>query len=802
MGSDGDLASPHSLLPHLDDPAAVPLPASSSSPPTAGVDPAELAAVARLSSRLKQLPGGNLLPAGTKYLETGTLWGGLDAVVAVPEVDAATAAAAATATATASEASSDPTTAGTGSSDQASGSTSPQDPAAALPSSSSSSSPPKITAAIPQLRKSNFVVGAGGLKVIGHAARGVPIGAAAITASGNHGGAVRRKAPGLNGLRARDAFRAIYSELSPYYLDFRHRGQDSLAFRAVVDPVEQAALLRRVRLLARARLVPGMRDADFGLETAIGWFESTVLGRFERAYDAGDVEAMRECASACCELNGGAACVQLFVSKNPIFFDHAVNPSLAAAPKLTDAGGSGGGDEDGAGGGSGARPGGTAKGYDLADEFAAFMDRVLGDCRKQAAVVGRVFPPEADAMTAFVTRVFEDSIAEYLTAVLRAARDGEPPAVYLHTLATAVHCCTQFLDYIQAAEPGVAVRTDRIRSAIAAIFRPYTTGGGYVSQELELLARGADGELRRWARRKERRASVGGAAGDAEAAGAAYLMDAEKAQAHKRQVMSAMKSVLYAPMALGRTLAIMGGGSGSSRGGKGQSESLLDDGDGGSAQPAAAAAAAAARKAVSTTYQLDDDSLGSLVSLELCLTLMHANKESLGRVLVVTSAVDTGLLLNRLSKSMPVADWSNTGHRAVNIDSLQFFELVHVADLIHQMIDAYFAEDVRAWIDEQDFLSDVMVEKKAFDRAADDNVAQGMDKAIQVLINQVEYILVSEQAPADFNPPETGAVMDLKPTKACRNVIACLNAHTRLLNGVTNKDTLEVFFGEVGVRLF
>ena len=38
--------------------------------------------------------------------------------------------------------------------------------------------------------------------------------------------------------------------------------------------------------------------------------------------------------------------------------------------------------------------------------------------------------------------------------------------------------------------------------------------------------------------------------------------------------------------------------------------------------------------------------------------------------------------------------------------------------------------------------------------------------------------------------------------KACRDVVACLNAHTRLLNGVTNKDTLEVFFGEVGVRLF
>ncbi|KAJ3199551.1 hypothetical protein HDU67_002711, partial [Dinochytrium kinnereticum] len=42
-----------------------------------GVDEAEVAAVNKLSSKLKQLPGGNLLPGGTKYLESGTLWDGL-----------------------------------------------------------------------------------------------------------------------------------------------------------------------------------------------------------------------------------------------------------------------------------------------------------------------------------------------------------------------------------------------------------------------------------------------------------------------------------------------------------------------------------------------------------------------------------------------------------------------------------------------------------------------------------------------------------------------------------------------------
>lgn len=52
----------------------------------------------------------------------------------------------------------------------------------------------------------------------------------------------------------------------------------------------------------------------------------------------------------------------------------------------------------------------------------------------------------------------------------------------------------------------------------------------------------------------------------------------------------------------------------------------------------------------------------------------------------------------------------------INQDSLQFFELVHLADLIQQMIDVYYSEDIKPWIDEYDFLSEIAVEKKSFER--------------------------------------------------------------------------------------
>lgn len=759
--------------------------ADDATPPPTSEEDAETAAVNKLSSRLKQLPGGNMLPGSTKYLETGTLWGGLDSTASRPDIIDDSSAETAVAEVKSG------VTSSSGASVESDLTNS--DSGVAVDAGASSASPAqKITAGIPQMKKSNLIVGAGGIKTLGRSPSGLSIGGGSSGA-----GASRFKSPGLKGVRPRDAFKAIYTELSPYYLDFRGRQKDSKVFKENKDLVHIAILLRRIRLLSQAKFILDTDDVNFSLETTIEWFESMLLGQFERAYDAKNIVEMKRNAMANYELNGGAACVQLFISKNPIFFDHTFNPSLVAS-KLP----------------SGASS--DPKGYALADEFAKFMDHMLSNCKTQAGLVAKVFCPEMDTMTVFVSKVFEDSITEYLTAVVKTAKKSEALGIYLHTLATAVHCCTQFLDFIQIAEPGVTVHTDKIRKNIAAIFKPYAEN--YMSLELEFLGKKIDFHLQKWKKRNEKR-RMSEAASPITPTTAGFLMDAEAAQAHKRQVLNTMKSVLYAPMALGQSLFF-------GRGLKGQDRSLLEGaevrgGEGGE-KPGD-------EMDESIIYpQLDDDSLGSMVSLELCLNLIHANKESLGRVLVITSAVDSSQLkantgkifiklvqaigeghmypafrsaIDRLAKSFPVDDWSD-GHKAVNADSLQFFELVHIADLIHQMVDVYFAEDVKPWIDEHDFLSDVMIEKKTFDRTSDDNVAHGMDKAIQVLINQADWILIKSQAPTDYNPRGDNPVFDLRPSKACRDVVACLNAHTRLLNGVTNKDTLEVFFGEVGVRLF
>ena len=94
----------------------------------------------------------------------------------------------------------------------------------------------------------------------------------------------------------------------------------------------------------------------------------------------------------------------------------------------------------------------------------------------------------------------------------------------------------------------------------------------------------------------------------------------------------------------------------------------------------------------------------------------------------------------------------------------------------------------------------------------DDRVAAGLNKGIDVLMDEVEYICATTQQPADFNPApppnssgsNSSAIpnIDPTPTPTAHQVIATISGHTSMLLGSTDKTTLDVFLQEVGLRLF
>jgi len=94
----------------------------------------------------------------------------------------------------------------------------------------------------------------------------------------------------------------------------------------------------------------------------------------------------------------------------------------------------------------------------------------------------------------------------------------------------------------------------------------------------------------------------------------------------------------------------------------------------------------------------------------------------------------------------------------------------------------------------------VVREKKKFEHLLDESVAVGLNAGVNLLMVQVEHLLQHRQDARDYAPPDD-AEMELRPTETCKEVIEVLKKHCDMLKGSTDKQILEVFHQEVGIRL-
>lgn len=91
-------------------------------------------------------------------------------------------------------------------------------------------------------------------------------------------------------------------------------------------------------------------------------------------------------------LNGGASCIQVFIQKNRIFFDHAFDP-LDNFASITSSY--------------------SSHGEELTFQpMSEFFNHIEGELIKQASLISQIFPPEADVLYAFTERAIEDVVNE------------------------------------------------------------------------------------------------------------------------------------------------------------------------------------------------------------------------------------------------------------------------------------------------------------------------------------------------------------------------------------------------------
>jgi len=230
------------------------------------------------------------------------------------------------------------------------------------------------------------------------------------------------------------------------------------------------------------------------------------------------------------------------------------------------------------------------------------------------------------------------------------------------------------------------------------------------------------------------------------------------------------------------------------------------------------------------------EGINTLFSLEVALSLVHAAKSSIERAALFTNlgsqsgeeakeqcqAIFVELLqilgFQHIKPGFDkaVGHLSSYNAREVNHTDVSsgvkplvtFLELVNVGDLIQQMIDVFYATELVTprLSDRDDFLDPAVKEKKRFEQMLDERVAAGLNKGIDVLMDEVEYVCATTQSPNDFNPLTPADIekvfMDIGPTSTATAVVTLVSQHTSMLVGSADKNMLDVFNQEVGLRLF
>jgi recyclin-1 len=619
---------------------------------------------------------------------------------------------------------------------------------------------------------------------------------------------------------ARQEYGRIYGALAPFYLDLAKAKShaDPIVFKVFRDPERQAQMLSNLQKFSKSDWSQGCQQRQDKLQSMVSIFESAVLREFEQGYEFWDVDGrMKKYAHVLDVLNGGNAAVELFIQKHPIFSDREVQHNSmdcvnhAPADSIT------------------------------LEPSRTFFDMLSRKVNDQASVVERIFPRPSDVFWGLVDKVREDIIMEYATPLFDETHERSL-ASYLKAVSGVSEQSMHFFKTLTPPKGGALTQEEKAKEFTLKIFEPHLDL--YLQDELEYFTGQAESEVSSWEKQlSEQDASV-----------ESFYMANFNRQAVKKDFLTSFKKVVMMPVTvLPTTLGLPipspftsskpatptpTNGSSlhpvSPMPSRPQTPGLPVDRKG-SPLPEKAPTDELAAKAALMTSRLEG--IKSLFSIEVALNLSHAAKASMGRSAVfIQLGGQAGGEAKEECQNIFVAMLRILGNRHVRpgfdkaVDHLSlynprevskhdrsgvaplvtFIELVNVGDLISQMIDVFYEQQLAGpkIADRNDFLDPAVLAKKKFEQMLDESVAAGLNRGIDVLMDEVEYIFATTQQPSDYNPEsasgtdKTGADWDIGPTSAAQRIVELVSSHTNMLVGSTEKTMLDVFNGEVGLRLF
>ncbi|KAF2645696.1 hypothetical protein P280DRAFT_389406 [Massarina eburnea CBS 473.64] len=615
------------------------------------------------------------------------------------------------------------------------------------------------------------------------------------------------RAKSIRGM-ARREYGKIYGALAPYYFDLARSQShtDPILFRTYRDPEQQAAMLAQMKVFAKSDLAQGWSQREQRLETMMGIFENAALREFEQGYETKDFEGrMKRYAQVLVTLNGGTAAIDSFIHNHPLMLEKEKLGNPADCLRV------------------------AGSGQISLQPSLDFFKALAVTLNEEAALVDRVFPPSIDILQLFLERVAEDVISDYVTSLFDEAHEVSIE-LYLKAVSGVFDQAIQLAISLQPAKSSDPNFQEEAIRIMCQCFEQHVDL--YLQEETDYFKRRSAAEVEAWEKRLT----------DEEQDTETFFMSNVSRQAAKRDFLSSFKKVVMAPVNVLPTF-----GTTSSSKPTATTPALTDStldptslsitpvpGEGpGSPQPLGAPTSELAAKAAIMNSRLEG--IRSLFSIEVALNLTHTCKSSLERAArFVRLGGQSGEEAREQCENMFISLLQTLGgrHMKAGFDKavghmaayrprevtdhskegvaplVAFLELVNVGDLIQQMVEMFYLQEVvtAKLTDEDDFLSPAAKEKKRFEQMLDESVAAGLNKGIDVLMDEVEYICGTLQLPTDFNPVTgpngTAQVSDIGPSQAAKKVIDMVSSHTSMLVGSTDKTVLDVFNQEVGLRLF
>lgn len=640
--------------------------------------------------------------------------------------------------------------------------------------------------------------------------------------------------------KAREGYMHLFRVYAPLYFDILDSGRNKEPeiFKIYREPQQQAKVLSHIKLFAESDDLENNHEENLAsIHTMLDLFENAALGEFEQGYDEKDILGrVKEYAGVLVILNGGESCVQLLIQKHP----------LVSGERLPE----GGGDTKYF----------FNNGVLDKEKLQHYLQSIADSLNAQTGDIDNVFPPTIPVMLPLFEKILEDNIMELFSSMIDYAKEVDQqlylntvPELYVHLkwFTTILKPCNNTgPDYIEH----ISTIIDESMGLAAE---------NYFSAEFQYFSDKCDEEIAKWNK----------TSADHEAATETFLWSNVSKEKDKSDFLSSFKKVLMMPVSVipfsGSTAE--GSTNNIKHDIKPVAEDTTAEKPGAITSPTSSlppdsvtgtnnnSTASLPLPQTPPTTELDAmmavmnnklAGIKTLFSLELALSLIRLGRDAIERIgkfavmenrtasdaKVQCEAIFVELVrqvgskhvrdgfdkaINTLNKYNPqkfrqtITEKTSDGEEHNAVEPLAIFaELVNIGDLIQQMIHVFFEEELclKQYIDRTDFLSPAVKAKKRFEQSLDDSVANGLNRGIDVLIDQIDFVLITQQLGSDFNPMpvdpasgynnNNGGLIDIGPTEASKQVVSLLSSHVKLLAGSTEKSVIDVFQQEIGVRFF